>query len=92
MFVSSFYCFVVLEDCKFSSTTSNKEQNQLTTKVQQKNYLNNKEKYIIEKDTSIFNIESSQINRKKTKQFATQRRENSLYRKYCLIEILIVID
>jgi len=88
----SFYCFVILENCKFNFIVSNKEQSQLTTKVQQRNYLNNKKEYIIKKDISIFNIKSSQINRKKTIQFVIQRKENSLYRRYCFIENLIVID
>jgi len=62
LLVSSFYCFIVLENCKSSFTTSNKKQSQLTTRAQQRSYSNNKEEYIIEKDALIFNIESSQIN------------------------------
>jgi len=70
LFVSSFYCFVILEDCKSSLITSNKKQNQLIAKVRQRSYLNNKKEYVIKKDTLVFNIESSQINRKETRQFA----------------------
>jgi len=92
LFISSFYCFVVLEDCKFSLIAFNKEQNQLITRAQQRSYLDNKREYVIEKDTSIFNIESSQIDRKETRQFAIRRKENSLYRRYCFIENLVVID
>jgi len=61
LFIFSFYCFVVLEDCKSSSIVFNKKQNQLTIKAQQKSYSNNKEEYVIEKDALIFNIKSSQI-------------------------------
>jgi len=79
LFISSFYCFVVLEDCRFSLIAFNKEQNQLTTKVRQRSYLNNKEKYVIEKDALIFNIESSQINRKK--------QDNSQFKKKKILYI-----
>ena len=92
MLVFSFYCFVILENCKSSFIASNKEQSQLTTKIQQRSYLNNKEEYVIKKDTLVFNVESSQINRKETRQFAAQRRENSLYRRYYFIENLVVIN
>jgi len=59
LLVSSFYCFVILEDCKSNFIASNQEQNQLITRAQSRNYLNNKKEYVIEKDISIFNIESS---------------------------------
>jgi len=87
LFIFSFYCFVVLENCKFNLIAFNKEQNQLITKAQQRSYLNNKEEYVIEKDILVFNVEFSQINQKETRQFAIQREENSLYRRYCFIKI-----
>jgi len=92
LLVSSFYCFVVLENCRFSLIASNKKQNQLTTRARQRSYSNNKEEYVIEKNILVFNVKSSQINRKETRQFAAQRRENSLYRRYYFIENLVVIN
>jgi len=62
LFVSFFYCFVILENCKFSFIAFDKEQDQLITRAQQRSYLDNKEEYVIEKDALIFNVESSQCN------------------------------
>jgi len=64
----------------------------LITNPQKRSYSNNKEEYVIEKNTLVFNVKSSQIDRKEIRQFVTQREENSLYRRYCFIKNLIIID